>query len=48
MNVLSREKGQGLVEYSLTLILVGVIAVLILALLGPSVGRIFSTVISNI
>ncbi len=34
------QKGQGLVEYALILVLVGVIVVIIVALLGPSIGNI--------
>jgi pilus assembly protein Flp/PilA len=37
--------GQGLVEYALILVMVAVIIIVILALLGPAVGNMFSTVI---
>jgi len=40
-----REKGQGLVEYALILVLVAVIVLVILALLGPAIGNIFSNLI---
>ncbi len=40
-----REEGQGLVEYALVLILVAMVVLLVLALLGPSIGNIFSNVI---
>jgi len=43
-----KEKGQGLVEYALILILVAVVVIVILALLGPSIARIFSNVVSII
>jgi pilus assembly protein Flp/PilA len=43
-----RSKGQGLMEYALILILVAVIVLVILALLGPAVGRMFSNVVSKV
>ena len=43
-----KEKGQGLVEYALILVLVAVVVIVILALLGPAIGNVFSNVISNI
>jgi pilus assembly protein Flp/PilA len=42
------EKGQGLVEYALILVLVAIVVIVILALLGPAVGQIFSNLISQI
>ena len=42
------EKGQGLVEYSLILVLVAVVVIVILALLGPAIGNIFSNIVSSI
>jgi pilus assembly protein Flp/PilA len=41
-----REKGQGLVEYALILVLVAIVVIAILLLLGPAVGNVFSTVIA--
>lgn len=35
-------KGQGLVEYALILILVAVVVIVILAVLGPNVGNLFN------
>jgi pilus assembly protein Flp/PilA len=43
-----REKGQGLVEYALILVLVAVVVIVILALLGPAIGNVFSNIVSNI
>ena len=43
---LRRSEGQGLVEYALILVLVAVVVIIILALLGPSIGYIFSNIIS--
>lgn len=46
---LSREeKGQGLVEYGFILILVAIIVIVVLYLLGPAVGDMFSTVMVSI
>ena len=40
--------GQGLVEYALILMLVVVAVIVILALLGPQVGAMFSNVVLEI
>lgn len=40
----SSEAGQGLLEYGLVLVLVAVAVVAILAILGPQIGNIFSTI----
>ena len=40
----TREKGQGLVEYALILVLVAIVVIAILLLLGPVVGNVFSNV----
>ncbi len=42
-----REEGQGLVEYALILVLVAVVVIAILALLGPAIGNVFSTIKNN-
>jgi pilus assembly protein Flp/PilA len=44
--ILAREKGQGLVEYALILVLVAIVVIVILALLGPAVGNVFSNVVA--
>ena len=41
------EKGQGFLEYALILIIVAVLVIVILALVGPQVGRMFSNVIPS-
>jgi pilus assembly protein Flp/PilA len=41
-------KGQGLVEYALIMLLVAIIVIVILALLGPAIGNVFSTLIPMI
>ena len=40
--------GQGLVEYALILGFVAIVVFVILALLGPAIGNMFSSVISSI
>jgi pilus assembly protein Flp/PilA len=42
------EKGQGLVEYALILVLVAVVVIAILALLGPAISKIFQNIVRNI
>lgn len=39
-------KGQGLVEYALILVFVAIIIVVILAILGPAIGNVFSDMIN--
>jgi len=39
------ERGQGFVEYSLIMLLVALAVIIILALLGPAIGNLFSTII---
>ena len=39
-----KEKGQGLVEYALILVLIAVVVIAILIILGPQVGQVFSTI----
>jgi pilus assembly protein Flp/PilA len=48
MLFIPREKGQGLVEYALILVLVAVVVIVILALLGPAIGNVFSNIVANI
>jgi pilus assembly protein Flp/PilA len=38
------EEGQGLVEYALILVLIAVVVVLSLALLGPQLGVVYSSI----
>jgi len=44
----SSSKGQGLVEYAMLIILVAVIVLLVLVILGASVGNLFSNIVLNI
>jgi pilus assembly protein Flp/PilA len=48
MPLFHREQGQGLVEYALILVMVAIIVIVILAVIGPSVGNVFSQVITLI
>jgi len=48
MIYLSREEGQGLVEYALILVLVAIIVIAILMVLGPQIGNVFSRVTSGL
>jgi pilus assembly protein Flp/PilA len=43
-----REKGQGLVEYALILVLVAVVVIAILSLLGPAIGNVFSAIVHRL
>ena len=43
-----KEKGQGLVEYALILVLIAIVVIAILLLLGPAVGNVFSTIVNAI
>ncbi len=40
-----KEAGQGLVEYALILVLVAIVVLVILALLGPAIGNVFSNIL---
>lgn len=42
------EDGQGIVEYALILVFVAVAVIVILALLGPAIGNVFSTIYESI
>jgi pilus assembly protein Flp/PilA len=44
----SKRKGQGLVEYALILVLVGIVVVAALMLLGPVIGNVFSQINSSL
>jgi len=45
---LPRQKGQGLVEYALILVLVAIVVIAILVLLGPQIANIFSRITSGL
>jgi pilus assembly protein Flp/PilA len=46
--IFSSQKGQGLVEYALLILLVGIAVIVLLALFGTGVGNMFSNIVSNI
>jgi pilus assembly protein Flp/PilA len=43
-----KEKGQGLVEYALILVLVAIVVIVILVILGPAISNVFSNIIANL
>ena len=45
---LPAQKGQGLVEYALVLVLVAVVVIAILTLLGPQIGNVFSRIVCGL
>jgi len=45
--MLKAEKGQGLVEYALILVLVAIVVIAVLTLLGPIIGNVFSKINSS-
>lgn len=48
MLISNKEKGQGLVEYALILVLVAMVVIAVLTLLGPQIGNAFSQIIGNL
>ena len=48
INMLYLEKGQGIVEYALILVLIAIVVIGILIILGPIIGNIFSTIVNSI
>jgi pilus assembly protein Flp/PilA len=43
-----KEKGQGLVEYALILVLVAIVVIAALMILGPIIGNVFSSINSSL
>jgi len=41
-------RGQGLVEYALILVLAAIVVIAVLVLLGPTIGQVFSSVVTNL
>jgi pilus assembly protein Flp/PilA len=39
-----KEKGQGLIEYALIIVLIAVVVIVVLRFLGPTIGGVFSTI----
>jgi pilus assembly protein Flp/PilA len=48
MLVSQKEKGQGLVEYALILVLVAIVVIAALMVLGPVIGNMFSKINSSL
>jgi pilus assembly protein Flp/PilA len=48
MLLYERERGQGLVEYALILVLVAVVVIAVLMILGPIIGNVFSKINSTL
>ena len=44
----AKEKGQGLVEYALILVLIAIVVITILGLLGEEVNTVFSNIVSGL
>jgi len=44
----SKERGQGLVEYALILVLVAVVVIAVLLILGPVIGNLFTKINSGL
>ena len=48
MLFVSKEKGQGLVEYAIILAFVALVVISVVRLLGPSIGNTFSHITSSV
>ncbi len=48
MQKIDSQTGQGLLEYALIIVLVGVIVLIVVAALGSSTGNLFSNVVYNV
>lgn len=48
MDAERNQAGQGLMEYALVIMLVGIVVIVILVLLGPAISNMFSNVVGNI
>lgn len=44
----SGQKGQGLVEYALIIILVAIVVIILVTLFGEAVGNMFSNIVANL
>ncbi|MBN2046512.1 MAG: pilus assembly protein [Anaerolineaceae bacterium] len=43
-----KEKGQGLVEYAMILLFVAIVVIVVLVLMGPAVGQMYSNIVASI
>ena len=48
MLFISKEKGQGLVEYAIILAFVALVVISVVRLLGPRIGNTFSNIASSV
>lgn len=48
MNFKTNQKGQGMVEFALIIVLVAVVMIVVLSLLGEQLSRVFSQIISGL
>lgn len=48
MLYLPNESGQGLVEYALIVALLAIVVIVILSLLGPTIGNVFSNIYASV
>lgn len=46
--VYNQPKGQGSTEYGLSIMLVAIVVIIILWMLGPAIGNLFSNVVNSI
>ena len=47
-SALSRQEGQGMVEYALILVLVSIVVILILTTLGGTIKNVFSDIVAGL
>ena len=43
-----RERGQGLVEYAMIMVMVALVVLGMLLLLGPAIGNMYSNIVANL
>jgi pilus assembly protein Flp/PilA len=48
MYFMRREDGQGMVEYSLIIVMVALVLILVLSLLGSQLSTVFSSIVSGL
>ncbi len=44
----AKEKGQGLVEYALIIVLIAIVVIVALSLLGPVIGNVFTEIANTL
>jgi pilus assembly protein Flp/PilA len=45
---LEGQEGQGLIEYSLIIVLIAIVVMIVLLILGPSISELFGNIVSSI